>query len=75
MLGTQHFKRFFTLFIGFLTLPLLIPDEGRKLTEIFIFTLLCGALKGFMDTFFSEWAKIFKTKFPNICDNFLKFLK
>ena len=30
------------------TLPFLISDEGRKLTHIFIFTLLCGASKGFM---------------------------
>ena len=31
-----------------LILPVPIPDEERKLTYIFIFTLLCGAPKGFM---------------------------
>ena len=31
-----------------LTLPVLIPDEEKKLTYIFIFRLLCGASKGFM---------------------------
>ena len=34
----------------FLTLSAPIPDEEKKLTEIFIFTLLCGASKGFMKT-------------------------
>ena len=31
-----------------LTLSAPIPDEEKKLSEIFIFTLLCGASKGFM---------------------------
>ena len=31
-----------------LTLSVSIPDEGKKLSEIFIFTLFCGASKGFM---------------------------
>ena len=31
-----------------LTLSVLIPDKERKLTSIFIFTLLCGASEGFM---------------------------
>ena len=31
-----------------LTIFVPILDEEKKLTEIFIFTLLCGALKGFM---------------------------
>ena len=31
-----------------LTLPASIPDEGNTLTQIFIFTLLCGASKGFI---------------------------
>ena len=34
-----------------LTLLVLIPDKERKLTEIFIFTLLWGASKGFMKAF------------------------
>ena len=34
--------------IIYLTLPVPIPDEKKKLTEIFIFTLLSGASKGFM---------------------------
>ena len=29
-------------------LPVSIPDEEKKLTQIFIFTLLWGASKGFM---------------------------
>ena len=35
----------------FLILPVPIPDEEKKLTEIFIFTRLCGAPKGFMKVF------------------------
>ena len=31
-----------------LTLPVPIPDEEKKLSEIFIFILLCGASKSFM---------------------------
>ena len=31
-----------------LTLSIPIPDEDKKLSEIFIFTLLCGASNGFM---------------------------
>ena len=31
-----------------LTLPVPIPDEEKKLTQFFIFSLLCGASKGFM---------------------------
>ena len=31
-----------------LTLPVTIPDKEKKLSKIFIFTLLCGASKGFM---------------------------
>ena len=31
-----------------LTLPVPIPDEEKKLSQIFVFTLLCGASKGFM---------------------------
>ena len=31
-----------------LTFPAPIPDKEKKLTEIFIFKLLCGASKGFM---------------------------
>ena len=33
-----------------LTLPVPIPDEERKLGEIFILAILCGASKGFMKT-------------------------
>ena len=29
-------------------LPAPIPDKEKKLTQILIFTLLCGASKGFM---------------------------
>ena len=31
-----------------LTYPVAIPDKEKKLTSIFIFTLLCGASKGFI---------------------------
>ena len=34
-----------------LTLPVPIPDEEKKLTWIFAFTLLCGASKGFIKAF------------------------
>ena len=34
-----------------LTLPVHIPNEEKKLTSIFIFTLLCGGSKGFMKAF------------------------
>ena len=43
-LGKDHYER------HILTLPAQIPDEERKLTEIFIFTLLCGT-SGFMKAF------------------------
>ena len=36
---------------GCLTLPAPISDEEKKLTQIFIFALPCGASKGFMKTF------------------------
>ena len=35
-------------FIVQLTLNVPIPDKKKTLTYIFIFTLLCGVLKGFM---------------------------
>ena len=38
----------FTTFFQLLTLSVPIPDEEKKLSQIFIFTLLCGASKGFM---------------------------
>ena len=31
-----------------LTLPVPIPDKEKKLSQIFIFALLCGVSKGFM---------------------------
>ena len=37
-----------TLAFNGLILPVPITDEEIKLTYIFIFTLLCSALKGFM---------------------------
>ena len=33
--------------IPYLTLPVWIPKEEKKLTKIFICALLCAALKGF----------------------------
>ena len=46
-----HLKQLWWLLINGLTFPVLIPDNERKLTKIFIFTLLCGATKGFMKAF------------------------
>ena len=37
-----------TLHYRCLTLNIAIPEHERKSTEIFIFTLLCGASEGFM---------------------------
>ena len=34
-----------------LILPVPIPDEERKLTQVFILSLLCGASKGFIKFF------------------------
>ena len=34
---------------GYLSLLVAIPGEQKKITYIFIFTLLCGASKGFMN--------------------------
>ena len=34
-----------------LTLHVPIPDEEKKLSQIFIFTILCGVSKGFMKAF------------------------
>ena len=49
-LRTRFFNR--TLPRGyFLTLPVPIPDEEGKLTEIFTFKLLCGASEGFIKAF------------------------
>ena len=35
--------------VSTLTLPVPIPDNDKKLSHIFICTLLCGASKGFMN--------------------------
>ena len=42
---------FLRFFILALTLKVLIPDKKKKLTGIFIFTLLSGASEGFMKAF------------------------
>ena len=34
-----------------LTFPVSILNEEKKLTKMFIFTLICGASKGFMKAF------------------------
>ena len=44
-------------FKNILTLPVPIPAEEKKLSEIFIFTLLCGASKGFMKAFWGTTKK------------------
>ena len=36
---------------AYLTLPVPILDKEKKSTQIFIFTLLCSTLKGFMKSF------------------------
>ena len=38
----------FFLFVNNLTPNVPIPDRVKKLNQIFIFALLCGASKGFM---------------------------
>ena len=47
-----------------LTIPVPIPEDERKLTQIFIFTLLCGASKDFMKAL-----KVFQKPFeaPHRC--------
>ena len=40
-----------------ITLPVPIPDDERKLTQFFIFTLLCGASKGFMKPFIKPFER------------------
>ena len=42
-----------------LSLNVPIPDKKKKLTEIFILTLLCGASEGFMKAF-KAFIKSFK---------------
>ena len=42
-----------------ITLPVSIPDEEKKLTEIYVFTLLCGASKGFMKVLYKRLHKNF----------------
>ena len=37
--------------------PIQIRDDEKKLTQIFIFTLLCGASKGFMKVFWGTTKK------------------
>ena len=50
LFNSSHFLKYTLLNqVNPLTLPVLIPDEEKKLTEIFIFTLLCGSLKSFMN--------------------------
>ena len=41
-------RRLFFTNGSFLTLPVPIPEEEKQLAKIIIFTLLCGASKGFM---------------------------
>ena len=40
----------FNILQPLLTLPAPIPDKEKNLTEMFSFTLLCGASKSFMTT-------------------------
>ena len=47
--AASNFFRILSIYIG-LTLPVPIPDEKKKLSQIFIFTFLCGTSKGFMKT-------------------------
>ena len=49
MLYCTNTNFFFFLLNTLLTLNVPIPDKVKKLSQIFIFTLLCGASKGFMN--------------------------
>ena len=46
----MYLERCSSSYLFELTLPVPIPDEEKKLSEIFIFTLLCGISKGFMNS-------------------------
>ena len=46
--GQRHMRAFQR---NLLTLPAPIPNEQKKLPQIFIFTLLCGVSEGFMKAF------------------------
>ena len=48
--GTTNFTSPSLNSLSVLTLPVPIPEEEKKLAEVFVFTLLCGTSKGFMNT-------------------------
>ena len=61
----------FILKTGFLlTLSVQILDEEKKLTEIFIFTLLCVASKGFMEARKAYEKLLNYQKYHEILQNF-----
>ena len=45
-------------FPSLLNLPVPFPDKEKKLTQIFIFTLFCGASKGFIKPFETSRKKL-----------------
>ena len=56
-----------------LTLPVPIPDKEKKVTQIFIFILLCDASKGFIkafNTFINPFESPQRRKKINIYVNF-----
>ena len=58
-----------------LNIPVPIPDEEKKLSSMFIFTLLCGTSKGFMQALKANFikkeilAQVFSCKFCEISKN------
>ena len=52
-------------YLSLLTLPVPCPDKEKKLTQIFIFTLFCGASKGFMNAW-NAFIKPFETPRKNL---------
>ena len=50
LVAKAHVTLFLLVFHYLLTLPVPIPDENRKLISLifFIFTIFCGASKGFV---------------------------
>ena len=49
-----------------ITPPIPILDKDRKLTQFFIFKLLCGASKGFIKAFMAFWDTTKKCENKNL---------
>lgn len=48
---TTDYPRFLGAFLSILTLPVSISNKERKLSQIFIFLIFCGASKSIMKVF------------------------